>query len=234
MSIRMSVPILLDIRERELIRLLPSAPTAQLHVGDVWIGNTDISGMSNAIVAERKTVADLEASLLDGRYREQRTRLLAFCAEKGARALYIIEGELDRLDARMTKESLQKILNRLMLRYSVPVLQTNNTEETAKALTLLQKQMEEDAKVFQGETLSYSDVMTFTKKGNKDDPKQFALAALQQCPGVSVGIARAILESCQTLEGVFAAEESAIAALKNGTRKVGPAVAKRLFALLHG
>ena len=120
-----------------------------------------------------------------------------------------------------------------MLRYKVPVLQTMNTEDTANAITLLQKQMEEDPTVFQGETLSYSDVTTFTKKGNKDDPKQFALAALQQCPGVSVGIARAILESCGTLEEVFKAHESQIAAFKNGSRKVGPAVAKRLFALLH-
>jgi ERCC4-type nuclease len=229
----MAVSILLDVREHALIQLLPTAPTQQLPVGDVWIGNMDVSGLSPAIVAERKSVADLEASLLDGRYREQRTRLLAFCAEKGARALYIIEGELDRLGGRMTKDALQKILNRLMLRYKVPVLQTINTEDTANAITLLQKQLEEDSTVFQGETLSYSDVTSFTKKGNKDDPKQFALAALQQCPGVSVGIARAILEGCGTLEEVFKAHESQIAAFKNGARKVGPAVAKRLFALLH-
>jgi len=223
--------MILDIRERELITRLPDAPVQQLPVGDIWIGNTDISG---ALVIERKTVADLEASLLDGRYREQRTRLLAFCAEKGGRAMYMIEGEMDRLGARMTKESLQKILNRLMLRYGVPVYHTRNIDETVKALMLLQTQHIMDPTVFQAETLSYSDVTTFTKRGNKDDPKQFALAALQQCPGVSVGIARAILEEFESLEGVFAAEESALAALKNGTRKVGPAVAKRLFALLHG
>jgi ERCC4-type nuclease len=223
--------MILDTRERELITRLPDAPVQQLPVGDVWIGNTDISG---AIIVERKTVADLEASLLDGRYREQRTRLLAFCAEKGARAMYMIEGEMDRLGGRMTQESLQKILNRLMLRYGVPVYHTLNIDHTAKALGLLQTQYVMDPTVFQAETLSYSDVTTFTKKGNKDDPKQFALAALQQCPGVSVGIARAILEGCGTLEEVFKAHESQIAALKNGSRKVGPAVAKRLFALLHG
>lgn len=226
------VPILLDVRERELIRLLPSMETGQLHVGDAWIGFAE--GSEGALIIERKSVADLEASLLDGRYREQRTRLLAFCAEKKARPLYIIEGELDRLNGRMTKDALQKVLNRLMLRYCVPVLQTSSTEETAKALEGLQKQMEDDPKVFQAETLSYSDVTTFTKRGNKDDPKQFALAALQQCPGVSVGIAKAILEEFKTLETVFTAEESQIALLKNGTRKVGPAVAKRLFGLLHG
>lgn len=223
--------LVLDTRERELITRLPDAPVQQLPVGDIWIGNTDISG---ALVIERKTVADLEASLLDGRYREQRTRLLAFCAEKGARAMYMIEGEMDRLNGRMTQESLQKILNRLMLRYGVPVYHTQGIDETAKALCLLQTQYAMDPTVFQAETLSYSDVTTFTKRGNKDDPKQFALAALQQCPGVSVGIARSILEEFETLEGVFAAEESQIAVLKNGTRKVGPAVAKRLFALLHG
>jgi ERCC4-type nuclease len=200
-------------------------------VGDAWIGATDISG---AVVIERKAVADLEASLLDGRYREQRTRLLAFCAEKGAVPMYIIEGELDRLNGRMTAISLQKVLNRLMLRYKIAVWRTDSVAQTASVLTLLHEQYKEDPKVFLAETLSYSDVTSFTKKGNKEDPRAFALAVLQQCPGVSVNVARAILDGAGgSLTAVLATTEQEIAGFKNGTRKVGPAVAKRLYGLFH-
>lgn len=227
----MATSILLDTRERDLHLCLPDAPVQQLPVGDAWVGSTDISG---AVIVERKAVADLEASLLDGRYREQRTRLLAFCASKGAVPLYIIEGELDRLNGRMTADTLQKILNRLMLRYKVAVWRTDSVQDTAHALTRLSEQYKEDPKVFLAETLSYSDVTTFTKKGNKEDPRAFALAVLQQCPGVSATIAKAILEGLGgTLTAVFGATEDQIATLKNGNRKVGPAVAKRLYGLLH-
>ena len=52
----------LDTRERDLIRLLPSFPVKQLPVGDIWIGEQE-----GGLVIEHKAVADLEASLLDGR-----------------------------------------------------------------------------------------------------------------------------------------------------------------------
>ena len=95
--------LVLDSRERELIALMPTCPSAQLPVstssitvaqlpvstssitvaqlpvGDIWIGSPETN--EYAVVVERKAVADLESSLSDGRYREQRTRLLAFCAE---------------------------------------------------------------------------------------------------------------------------------------------------------
>lgn len=72
----------LDNRERDLIPLLPTATVQQLPVGDIWIGEGP-----GSLVIERKAVADLESSLLDGRYREQRTRLLAHCAAEQKRPL---------------------------------------------------------------------------------------------------------------------------------------------------
>lgn len=222
--------MILDVRERDLIPLCPGATVEQLLVGDAIVGSLDKEG---SVVAERKAVADLEASLQDGRYREQRTRLLAFCAEHKARPLYIIEGELDRLAGRMSKQQLQKILHRLMLRYGVAVWHTDSLEDTAKTLQILEEQIAEDSKVFVADTLSYTDVQQFSKKGNKENPTVFAMAALQQCPGISAAVAKVILEGFGSLEAVMKATETQIAELKNGTRRIGPAVAKRLYGLLH-
>ena len=73
--------MILDVRERELIPLLPQWTTKQIPVGDIWIGLSGEEIQPGGVVAERKSVRDFEASFLDGRYREQRSRLLAFCAE---------------------------------------------------------------------------------------------------------------------------------------------------------
>ncbi len=96
---RMVVTAAVDTRERELIPLLSPWPVRTLPVGDIWIGlsGEEIDVAAGGIVIERKTTDDLEASILDGRYREQRTRLTTYCQQRGARPLYVIEGIMDRL-----------------------------------------------------------------------------------------------------------------------------------------
>jgi len=94
----------LDDREHGLRPLLPQEdfPFTHLPVGDIWIAvdseTKDIR--ENGLIIERKSVADLEASILDGRYREQRSRLLSYSSEKKAHPIYIIEGDLNRTASR--------------------------------------------------------------------------------------------------------------------------------------
>lgn len=222
--------ILLDNREHGLIPLMPAAKVQQLPVGDAWIQTADDQ---TVLVVERKTTADFEASFLDGRYREQRTRLLAFCAEHKAKALYILEGGLDGRTRSLQRPALQKLIHRLLLRYGVAVWSTASLDDTAATLNLLAAQVQEDPKVFEGEQLSYTDVQHTTKKANKDDPKAFAIAALQGCPGISTKAATAIWSAVGTWPALLAIEEKALAELKVGERRLGPAVAKRLYSLLH-
>jgi ERCC4-type nuclease len=124
------------MRERELIPLL-DWPVNQLQVGDVWIGLSGEEIRAGGLVIERKAVADLEASILDGRYREQRTRLATYCQQTGARPVYIIEGELDRSYGRLTEDVLQKFLNRLAIRYGIATIRSETTKDTARICTLL-------------------------------------------------------------------------------------------------
>lgn len=228
---------ILDTRERDLITKL-GWPTRALPVGDVWLG-VDLSGNlgSGGVIAERKSVADLEASILDGRYREQRTRLLSHCQLNGYRPLYIIEGELDRIAGRLSKQALRKFLTRLTLRYGVAVLQTDSTEDTAKLCLTLADQLKEDSKVFQSEEaakVQYTDTISVHRRGNKDDPAIFASAVLQQCSGVSAAGATAILAIYPSLSAVWVATQQELAAIMIGKRKLGAVVAQRLHTLLHG
>jgi ERCC4-type nuclease len=222
--------IILDIREQALITLLPEIPTKQLPVGDIWIQHEE----QPILVIERKTTADFEASFLDGRYREQRTRLLAYCAEQKAKALYILEGGIDGNHSRLERRALQKLAHRLLLRYGVSVWSTRNVEDTASTIQILAEQIKEDPKVFEGTQVSYTDVQHITKKANKDDPNAFAIAALQGCPGISSKASTAIWTSVgKSWESLLKIDEKQLADIKIGERRLGPAVAKRLYALLH-
>jgi ERCC4-type nuclease len=221
--------IVLDTRERGLIELLKEVPTKQLPVGDAWILNDE----TPIVIIERKTTTDFEASFLDGRYREQRTRLLSYTAEQKAKALYVLEGGLEGKTRKLQRQALQKLANRLMLRYGVPVWCSTNLEDTATLLKTIAEQVKEDPNVFEGTTLSYTDVQHVTKKANKDDPKSFGCAALQQCPGLSAKTVMTLMEQFGSFKGVYDATEEALAEAKVGARKLGPVVAKRLYGLLH-
>ncbi len=227
---------ILDTREHELRSRFQGAIVKALPVGDVWIGISGEFLIPGGIVAERKTAADLEASILDGRYREQRTRLLSFCQANGYRPLYIIEGDLDRMNGRLQESALLKHLTRLTLRYGVSVLQTDSIQGTAKLCELLADQIQADQKVFCSEEaakVQYTDTISVVKRGNREDPSVFASAVLQQCPGISAAGATAILEKFQTLTAIWNASVQEIAQVQVGKRKLGQVAAERLWKLLH-
>ena len=232
----MSISCLVDMRERELIPLL-NWPVKQLQVGDVWIGLSGEEIGAGGLVIERKAVADLEASILDGRYREQRTRLATYCQQTGARPVYIIEGTMDRSWGRLTEDVLQKFLNRLAIRYGIAVIHSDNTKDTAHLCTLLLEQIQEDPVVFkatEASMVSYASTVHVSKKGNSADPSVFASRCLQGCPGVSDKAADAILSAHGgSLQGVLAATEKELEEIRVGARRLGPVVAKRLYNLLH-
>ena len=231
----------LDNRERGLVVGMeaPAEQVKMLPVGDFWVG-VDVSAaapVAGGLVIERKSVRDLEASVLDGRYREQRQRLLAFCQTCGAQPLYVLEGSFRSTTGRLAAPALMKLVARLQSKHNVPVLQTESVAETATLFKALADYYKEDPTNFQRDAAPLRAVegIHVSKKVNAENPKQFYVAALVQCPGVSVKMAEAIQAVYPTLASLLAADEKAIAAIVQPSgRKVGPAVAKRLVALVRG
>jgi len=226
-AVSKTVEHIIDTRERHLIPLLPSFVSQTMAVGDIQIGT---------LLIERKTVKDFEASVLDGRYRDQKTRLLATCQEKSLSPLYILEGPFSSTTGRLQVPALMKLVARLQYKHGIPVIQTASLEETATLVKALADYYVEDATNFvrSTEPLRAVDNVHVVKKVNAGDPKQFMIAALAQCPGISVKVAESIHTAFPTWTLLMAAEEKGIAEIVQGNgRKVGPAIAKRLFALLH-
>ena len=241
----------IDNREHELIALLTAmkVPHAveMLPVGDIWIQGpqgpstqgpqgpstqgTQESQALYSIVIERKSIRDLEASILDGRYREQRGRILAHCQSAG-QPIYLLEGSLSHTRT-LPASALMKHISRLTLRYQIPVLHTSSVQETAQYVQALWEQWQEDPTALQRTTelVKVSDGIHVQKKANAS--QTFAVGALAQCPGVSVKIAEAILAAQGSLRGVMDATPEAIAEIKVGAKRIGPAVAKRLSEMLN-
>jgi ERCC4-type nuclease len=225
----------LDTRESELITLLHDVTVKALPVGDIWVGVKEDGAMAEGgIVIERKSIRDLEASILDGRYREQRGRILAFCEENKTQPLYILEGSLSSSTGRLQKSALMKFIQRLVLHYQIPVIQTASIHETAELLQTMMEQWKEDPTRLKQTTerIKMTDGIHVQKKANAADPKQFAIACLSQCPGVSVKMAEALITQFGSLQAVMAAPVKEMEAVKLGARKVGPVVSKRLHEIL--
>jgi ERCC4-type nuclease len=243
------MPIWFDYREKLLLKLAPTVKDFTPPVGDIWIG--DLSGVdlqAGGVILERKTGADLEASIMDGRYKEQRGRLLAYAAEHKVAVGYVIEGILDRLDGRLSESALLKHITRLQFHYQIPVVQTASAQETVRLAQLIDEQwLKEDGHKFAYQACSLAtgganvNVNAFTaasyiKSECRDIPETFLLGTLTQCRGISEGLARVIMKKFGTLERLMAATAQDLIMVdpENSKKRIGKVVAERLYGLLHG
>lgn len=235
--------LIIDNRESALHAAL-TTPHAlqQLHVGDIHIGLSQdqkgpaASGLGMqgpALIMERKTFADFQSSIMDGRYREQRGRLLAAAQETGSKVAYILEGSPASLRGTMTEASILKLVSRLQFKHGIPVFKTASVAATADLVEILFSQWTEDPAAFVAESAAQraTDGIHVVKKNNTEDPTIFGTSLLCLVPGVSVRIAEAWLGALATAGAVIKADQKALADIKIGNRRVGDAVAGRAIAI---
>lgn len=219
--------LIVDNRETALHELLKvEHEFVQLHIGDIIIGE---SVEKPTLILERKTYADFQASIIDGRYREQRGRLLA----SGARVAYVLEGSPTTLRPPMTAMSIEKIVARLMLVHGVATFRTINTAGTAALIETLNSMWLEDPKTFDPQTAAQraTDGIHVVKKSNTESAEVFGTSLLCLVPGISVKAAEAWLAEFKTVGAVIKADEKALADVKNGSRRIGNAVAARAIKI---
>jgi len=85
------VSLVVDVRERELLRHIGTWPRVTngglINIGDIHV---NIDGELYMMI-ERKTAADFAASITDGRYHDQKRRML----DNAPRVMYLLEGLFD-------------------------------------------------------------------------------------------------------------------------------------------
>jgi ERCC4-type nuclease len=176
-----------DYRERAILARL-KADTKTLILGDACIEKDG----QDIVIIERKTVADLSASICDGRYQEQSFRLLESTLPPH-RIVYVIEGSLDSPQS-ITKKALSSAIMSLWFTKGFSVVQTANIDETVEFIEqLFEKTCKEPS-----ETKEYVSTLKIKKK-DKLTPETVDILMLSQIPNISTVTAKAILHTYTTI-----------------------------------
>ena len=90
-------------------------------------------------LVERKTNRDLAASIMDGRYTEQKGRMLGVGNEVD-RALYLVEGALHHQDA-VPPATLRTAVANTQVLHGLQVLMTENLDQTIALLARMHRRI---------------------------------------------------------------------------------------------
>ena len=90
---------------------------------------------------ERKTYVDFAASFRDGRYKSELNNMLELRKKTNCQLFFIIEGtafpSINRTFSRIPYVCILGAINKLMLKYNIFIIQTENEQHTAKKLNEL-------------------------------------------------------------------------------------------------
>ena len=178
--------------------------TENLLIGDISINNED----NNVIILfERKSIADLIASIKDGRYREQSYRLSG-SEHPNHNIFYIIEGSIGKF---VDKQIVYSSMFSLNYYKGFSVFRSNNIEDTAYILcnAFIKLEKEKDKKPYYNnqknigedieEEKSYSTVIK--KKKNANITKEnFGEIVLCQIPSISSTTAVVIMKEFKNID----------------------------------
>jgi ERCC4-type nuclease len=168
--------------------------------------------LSDRLVVERKTGADLAASIKDRRLFEQVRRL----REAYASVVLVVEGEPIHIAHASWRGALGRALTT-----GASVLRTGDRDETAAWLVRLHRLEAKGPSEARGRP---------RPRRPTDDVREVAEDVLGCLPGVSTVGARRLLDHFGSLAAVFAADEDQLRAVTG----VGPIRAAALARLFHG
>lgn len=234
----MTLTILVDSREAKLKKYFVSGNRQNkdalvsfqgLDIGDIQLRNTETGEI--VYIIERKSISDFYCSINDGRYREQKARILGSVSNK-ARVAYIVEG--NTLDTSLNLNELQRrivqaaIVN-LQLRDKITVYRTSNTIETGMYIDLLYKKLTENPDWISNtpesqqqqtpqQSQGYNHLVKTAKRENLT-PSVCQKVQLAQIPGVSASIADVVLNEYTSLVNLISCYQS-IPETETGSREL--------------
>lgn len=200
----------MDSREAALFQTLTrmgaDVSHTQLEIGDIHIRD---SAKEVLLIFERKTLADLAASIKDSRYKEQKMRMLAAVPAK--HITYIIEGGCaNPVDAHgLSRSTLLGVFIHSMYRDGVHVVHVPNLEGTAQWILDVAAKVQARVEYFAaGGAPATEYVNTLRVKSRRQDnldPRTVYLLQLAQIPGVSIRIAESIAERYPNMPSLITA-----------------------------
>ena len=239
-----AIKIYVDSREKLKIQ---DAEIKSLPLGDIYITRLDEEFKNSQdkytevplCLIERKTYQDLASSIIDGRYREQRKRLIEFRDNNPQVVImYVIEGYGNKGNRGRINVGCQKAirtaLQNLAILYNISVLPSLDVEETTNHVVELADKFRQNLSVPNGKQIIGAGVLPSKKKISTGSD----LFKSQLCVIPSVGNTMAHYISLRYKNFIDLYKdysENGINNLKNiqcGHRKLGTKVASTICRLL--
>ena len=180
----------IDYRESKIIELIKDNKNIQYKVLNLPIGDFVIRDNNENIIyiIERKSYADLSASIRDNRFREQKQRLLESMGD-ASKIIYILENNTTTKFS-LSKNILDSAILNLILKHNYKVIYTKNQQDTLDMLLLLYKKIVNNEIAEPTYTIQSIQLI---KKGDLINDNIF-IHMLTAIPRVSVSIAQKIVE----------------------------------------
>lgn len=197
----------IDNRESKVLEYLKdkdiSYTCSNLDIGDFIFNVNDVP----IKVIERKTIKDLISSIIDGRYREQKRRLLS-CYDK-SKILYIIEN-FNGFSSNVDKDKEDKMVTtsiiNMIMKDDMNVVFTRDVKDTCEFLIETYNKISESPEKYlhpiKDDVIAY-DVKPPHKKQNNITKQTCFIAIMMQIPGVSINTAKAIANEYESLNNLY-------------------------------
>ena len=209
-----------------------------LQIGDFIIKEDLENDESINLVIERKTISDLNSSIKDNRFREQKSRLIDSIKDPN-KICYLIEGVFFEKKV-LPKNIYDGALTNLLFKHHFKLIQTNNTSDTFDKIILLYKKFKLNE--FIKTKTSFENIKIVKKSDNKNEFK--LLHHLILVNGVSSNTANILCEWLKTNHNVLSIKsfielygsieeldkrENLFKDIKINTRKFGTVLSKKIY-----
>jgi len=204
--------LVVDAREAKVIQafkeFFPASnfKTQQLDIGDFHFTFTQTETEEDkekesqdvlppSVIIERKTISDLNSSILDSRYHEQKSRLL----QTNTKLMYIIEStkgsgssSVFGKTTSLPVSTLESCILGMILKDNIHVCYTKDPQDTCKLLLQIQKKLEKiESKNECTDTAVKKIILPKKNKNAKENPFLYMLVSI---PGIGASIAQPVIQ----------------------------------------
>jgi crossover junction endonuclease MUS81 len=257
-KIKMSMLLLVDFRERKILEMMKykkdsdintvtisgikvKYKVVNLEVGDFVFKNEDTDG--TILVVERKSIKDLCASIMDGRFRQQKERILESVGDN-EKVLYIIEGSKKEVIGKtnvnfnnLSQTIIDSSIINLVFKHKYRVLTTVDENDTLDSIILLYKKIAGN----EFDEIIKTIPVKLISKTEKIKSNMMAIQ-LSAIPGVSFATALKISELYPNMNSLIDAyntceddtqKQSLLSGIElTSKRKIGEAISKKVYSAI--
>ena len=199
----MSIICKIDNRERDIIQKFDDNIVKEnLDIGDIQIIYKDNNDEKLLVIIERKTYDDLSTSIKDGRYKEQKNRILNSISNN-IRKIYLLEG--NKNDFTLSKNVLDGTIMNTIIRDNIHIFISKNIDETIKFINnILRNIMKYKDNIINNQhNIETNNVLINTSKKSNMSSETCFINMMSGIPGISKKTSLKFIEKFKNINNMF-------------------------------